>query len=97
MYAIDAKFVMQVWRGREAGHADITDVVALAHAHADFGGLAKARHVRVQRRMAAAMVSTVKFNKERMLAATKDGFLNATDLADYLVTRGQGGIGGCWV
>ncbi|HPP44939.1 MAG TPA: argininosuccinate lyase [Methanomassiliicoccaceae archaeon] len=39
-------------------------------------------------RMAAAMVSTVKFNKERMLAATKDGFLNATDLADYLVTRG---------
>ena len=39
-------------------------------------------------RMAAAMVTTVKFDKGRMLAATRDGFLNATDLADYLVTKG---------
>ena len=39
-------------------------------------------------RMCAAMVSTVRFDQERMLQATKDGFLNATDLADYLVVRG---------
>jgi argininosuccinate lyase len=34
------------------------------------------------------MLGTIVFNRERMLAATKDGFLNATDLADYLVTKG---------
>jgi len=39
-------------------------------------------------RMAAAMVATVEFDRTRMLAATKDGFLNATDLADYLVVKG---------
>ncbi len=39
-------------------------------------------------RLAAAMVATVRFDSERMLAATRDGFLNATDLADYLVTKG---------
>lgn len=39
-------------------------------------------------RMAAAMVATVRFNEERMLSACKDGFLNATDLADYLAMKG---------
>ncbi|HEX3046554.1 MAG TPA: argininosuccinate lyase, partial [Bacillota bacterium] len=34
------------------------------------------------------MLGAAVFNRERMLAATKDGFLNATDLADYLVTKG---------
>lgn len=34
------------------------------------------------------MLKTVTYNKERMLQATKDGFLNATDLADYLVGKG---------
>lgn len=38
--------------------------------------------------MAAAMVATMVFNKERMLAACREGFLNATDLADYLAMRG---------
>ena len=38
--------------------------------------------------MMAAMIATLQVNKERMLAATSQGFLNATDLADYLVTKG---------
>ena len=31
----------------------------------------------------------IKVNKERMMAAARDGFMNATDLADYLVSRGM--------
>ena len=34
------------------------------------------------------MLKTCKFNTEQMLKSTKEGFLNATDLADYLVTKG---------
>jgi argininosuccinate lyase len=34
------------------------------------------------------MIATLTVNKERMLAATSQGFLNATDLADYLVRKG---------
>jgi len=34
------------------------------------------------------MLRTLVFKRDKMLAATKDGFLNATDLADYLVTKG---------
>jgi argininosuccinate lyase len=34
------------------------------------------------------MFATLTFNREQMLAATHDGFLNATDLADYLVRKG---------
>ncbi|NLY75277.1 MAG: argininosuccinate lyase [Firmicutes bacterium] len=34
------------------------------------------------------MLDTLSFNRARMLEATKDGFLNATDLADYLVKKG---------
>jgi argininosuccinate lyase len=33
------------------------------------------------------MLKTLAFKRERMLEATKDGFLNATDLADYLVAK----------
>jgi argininosuccinate lyase len=35
------------------------------------------------------MFETLTFNRARMLAATKDGFLNATDLADYLAGKGM--------
>lgn len=35
------------------------------------------------------MLQTVTFNRQRMLDATKDGFLNATDLADYLAGKGM--------
>ena len=34
------------------------------------------------------MVSTMKFNKERMAASAMNGFTNATDAADYLVIKG---------
>ena len=34
------------------------------------------------------MVSTMKFNKERMAASAMNGFTNATDAADYLVVKG---------
>ncbi|MFI5339793.1 MAG: argininosuccinate lyase [Candidatus Methylomirabilales bacterium] len=34
------------------------------------------------------MLKAIKFRTERMRAAAADGFLNATDLADYLVTKG---------
>ncbi|MBI5327142.1 MAG: argininosuccinate lyase [Deltaproteobacteria bacterium] len=34
------------------------------------------------------MLQTMKINKERMLDATKGGFLTATDAADYLVKKG---------
>jgi argininosuccinate lyase len=36
----------------------------------------------------ASMVSTSKYDKERMLAACQKGYLNATELADYLVVKG---------
>ncbi|MBI2987164.1 MAG: argininosuccinate lyase [Deltaproteobacteria bacterium] len=38
--------------------------------------------------MMGELVRWVKVKKERMLAAARDGFMNATDLADYLVNRG---------
>ncbi len=34
------------------------------------------------------MLSTMKFKKDRMLASAREGFMNATDVADYLVKRG---------
>ncbi len=34
------------------------------------------------------VVKTIKIKKDRMEAATKDGFMNATDAADYLVRKG---------
>ncbi len=36
----------------------------------------------------AKMIPTIKVRKEAMLAATRDGFLEATDLADYLTAKG---------
>ena len=35
------------------------------------------------------MMETMKANKKNMLAAAKKGFINATDLADYLVGKGM--------
>ncbi len=35
------------------------------------------------------MLETVVFKRDRMLNATKDGYLNATDLADYLAVKGM--------
>ncbi len=36
----------------------------------------------------AGMISTMQFNKERMSASARGGFINATDVADYLAGRG---------
>ena len=38
--------------------------------------------------MMSKMISTMTFNTGRMLDATSSGFINATDLADYLVVKG---------
>jgi len=38
--------------------------------------------------MMTMVVSTMKFNKNRMLSAVTEGYINATDLADYLVSKG---------
>jgi argininosuccinate lyase len=38
--------------------------------------------------MTRELVRKVKVKKERMLAVAQDGYMNATDLADYLVRRG---------
>lgn len=40
-------------------------------------------------KMCSAMIATLTFNKERMLSAASEGFMNATDLADYLVVKGM--------
>ena len=37
----------------------------------------------------AKMIPTIKVNADAMLEATQEGFLEATDLADYLVTQGM--------
>ena len=34
------------------------------------------------------MLKTMRINKDKMLSAVKEGFLNATDVADYLVKKG---------
>jgi argininosuccinate lyase len=34
------------------------------------------------------IIAGMKVRRERMLSAVRDGFMNATDLADYLVERG---------
>ena len=39
--------------------------------------------------MMSKLVSTMKVRKDRMLSSVKSGFINATDLADYLVTKGM--------
>ncbi|MBR4950489.1 MAG: argininosuccinate lyase, partial [Clostridia bacterium] len=35
------------------------------------------------------MVATMKVNRQNMLRAAQEGFINATDLADYLVKKGM--------
>jgi argininosuccinate lyase len=44
--------------------------------------------VKASLKMMREMVRRMRVKKEQMLAAARDGFLNATDLADYLVGRG---------
>ncbi|MEX0802177.1 MAG: argininosuccinate lyase [Candidatus Binatia bacterium] len=44
--------------------------------------------VKASLQMMREIVQGVKVKRERMLAAAQDGFMNATDLADYLVQRG---------
>ena len=38
--------------------------------------------------MMRELIRKIKVKKDRMLAAARDGFMNATDLADYLASRG---------
>lgn len=45
--------------------------------------------VKASLQMMREIVQGVKVNAARMLAAAQDGFLNATDLADYLVLCGE--------
>jgi argininosuccinate lyase len=44
--------------------------------------------VKASVKMMAEMVERMKVKQERMMEAVRDGFMNATDLADYLVGRG---------
>ena len=39
-------------------------------------------------RVATGMMATAKFNKQKMLESCRKGFINATDAADYLATKG---------
>jgi len=38
--------------------------------------------------MMSEMISAMKFNRDRMLGFTVEGYMNATDLADYLANKG---------
>ena len=44
--------------------------------------------VKASVRIMSEIVAGMKVRRERMLSAAQDGFMNATDLADYLVERG---------
>jgi argininosuccinate lyase len=44
--------------------------------------------VKTSVRIMAEVIHGMKVHKDRMLTAAQDGFMNATDLADYLVERG---------
>jgi argininosuccinate lyase len=44
--------------------------------------------VKASVQIAAQIIGGLKVRKERMMEAARDGFMNATDLADYLVGRG---------
>lgn len=43
--------------------------------------------IRAMLKIMAGQIESLKVNKEKMLAAAKEGYLNATDLADYLVGK----------
>jgi len=45
--------------------------------------------VKASVRIMGEIVAGMKVRRERMLEAARDGFMNATDLADYLVERGM--------
>ncbi len=47
------------------------------------------RSVSASLQIMAGMVSALGFNKKQMLRALKQGYLNATELADYLVSKGM--------
>ena len=44
--------------------------------------------IKISLQVMAGQIKSLKVNKEKMLKACKNGFLNATDLADYLVNKG---------
>ena len=44
--------------------------------------------VKTSVRIMAEVIHGMQVRKDRMLTAAQDGFMNATDLADYLVERG---------
>lgn len=44
--------------------------------------------VKTSLQLMAEIIGGMKVRREKMLAAVRDGFMNATDLADYLVPRG---------
>lgn len=43
--------------------------------------------VKISLEIMVGMVETIKVNKEKMLVEAKKGFINATDLADYLASK----------
>lgn len=43
--------------------------------------------IRAMLKIMAGQIESLKVNKEKMLAASKEGYLNATDVADYLVGK----------
>ena len=45
--------------------------------------------IKISLQVMAGQIKSLKVNKEKMLEDCKDGFLNATDLADYLVNKGE--------
>lgn len=45
--------------------------------------------IKISLQVMAGQIKSLKVNKEKMLEACKNGFLNATDLADYLVNKGE--------
>ncbi len=57
---------------QEDKHAPMTSIVSVTECAA----------------MLPKVVSTRKVDENRMMNSTNDGFINATDLADYLVTKG---------
>ncbi|WP_257841796.1 hypothetical protein [Oenococcus oeni] len=46
-------------------------------------------HIEKMLLIAKKIVSTLKINRVKLQKAVKNGFLNATDLADYLVKKGR--------
>ena len=45
--------------------------------------------IKISLKIMSGQIKTLKVDKENMLKACEDGFLNATDVADYLVKKGE--------